>query len=263
MKSIKTKIEHIAKDIKVIYKGEKTPLSPENLLLINEYWGKLQDSGKKYFRGEVFAIKRITENSKQIAVQLTLTDYAHYVYSLHHPGKPVGFACKVAHALVLLETKDDFLVFGKMAGYTAHPGRYQCVGGGIDLSDLAGREIDFEKNIRRELAEEVGIQMDDKTIAGDIQKKYLKTKGSRGSFAIIYKMKLSVDRDDFSDFFKIFQDELRKKNENPEFEELIFVGKSNFDHISEKIKRQSDDYLLPLIEFDLFGSGFNPPAIPR
>lgn len=247
-------IKPVSKNIHAIYTREKIQLSSKNHQKIEDYWKKLHNSGKIYFRGEVFTIKKILESDKEIRIELLLTDYAHYIYTLHHPGKPKEFPCRVAYALTLIETKDNYLVFGKMANHTAHPGKYQCVGGGIDFSDISGNKINFEKNIQREIEEEVNIRTNDKNLVRNIQKKYTKEKDSKNSFSIVYKLKLNINRDQFSKHFDCFQKKLKMNGEKSEFEKIIFIHKNSFEKSIKNIEKKSDDYLPILIKFDLFCS---------
>lgn len=248
---MKMNIRRIEKKINIVYTGKSVKFLPESRLKIEGYWNKIIKSGKQFYRGEVFAIEKITENNQEIRVNLFLSDYAHYVYTLHHPEKPKEFPCKVAHALILIETVDGYLILGKMASHTAHSGKYQCVGGGIDFSDVSRGKIDFLKNIKRELTEEVGLDMKNKLIVQKLEQKYIKTKGLQNSFAIIYKMNLQVDRKYFENHFIDFQNQFREKGEKTEFDELIFINKKNFKRILKKIKDYTDDYIIPLLKIEL------------
>lgn len=216
---------------------------------IDEYWESLIASGKKYRRGEVFTMANIEENEKNIIVSLEWTDYAHYVYDLKF-GLPEKYACKNIHTSCLIETVDDVFVFGKMAEWTSVPGNIQCVGGGLDKDDIEGDEIDLEHNIKKELLEEAGINLEEEGLVSNLAIRYLKYSSKIYSAAAIFVLKLNTTSKEFSFRYEQFEGQLKKKNISPEFEKLVYLPmeKSKVDDFVAREKKSLDHYMSSLLK---------------
>lgn len=244
---MKVKIEKLNVEITLKYLGEKVRLSQRTKNRIDKFWNNLKKKeGKCYYRGEVFTIDNFSRNIDNI-ISVKQTDYAHYVYTLHNPKKPREAPCRVFHTSALIETSDGFFVFGEMAKHTAHAGKFQCVGGGIDLSDLENGIFNLEKNISRELEEEVGIKLNGKNLMG-ITEKYLKTGGVKNSIALIYLIKTRLTKNQFQEHYKKFVSLIREKKEKPEFAKLCYIRRDKINSKIPFLLNKSDEYLIPVLK---------------
>ena len=239
----------LEKKLEVVFTGQKFDL-PDGLQgLIDDYWDSLLRKGNTYTRGEVFTISDIEEAENVTTVMVELSDYAHYLYT-KRVGLSEEYACKNLHTSCLIEASDGVLIFGRMGRQTSVPGNTQCVGGGLDKDDIRGTVIDLEHNIRKELSEEVGIDVDSEDLVTDFGIRYLRYDSRINSIAAIFMLKLSIPSREFADRYDRFELALREDGEIPEFESLIYVSKerSAIDAMYANEGGHFDHYVMPLLE---------------
>ena len=171
-------------NIKVIYTTEKRVLPSAYREAVNRHWQNLLNSGKRFFNGELFTIRNIESSENGINIYVSLTDYAHFLYTIHKNNYEDN-DCRVIYTSVLIETSDNKYAVGEMNEGTAFPFKLQFIGGGIDKGDINGNIIDLEHNIRKEIFEELGIDVDDKTVVKSFKPLYLKSGGQSNFLSAI------------------------------------------------------------------------------
>jgi len=217
---------------------------------IGAYWNDLIKSGKKYRRGEVFTVTEKKETKDTIEVLVEKTDYAHYLYcqNVDDLGE---YGVHIIHTAVLVETLDGKTIFGRMGEQTSRAGVHQLCGGGIDNDDLTGNVFDFEHNIKKELEEELGINVGDKQRIRTFAPAYFKEGGPTNKMTVVYRVKLNETGDEFSKKYDKFVAHLQENGEQPEFGKIIILDKNKEIIISffaqENIK--FDGYMGPLFEY--------------
>ena len=251
----KVVVKPISKEIKMIFTGKSIDLPDEMQALIDEYWRSLLGSGKKYSRGDVFAVKSIEEDLHTLTLSVELTDYAHYLATRNKISGISAFG--IMHTAILIETNDEKLAFGRMAPSTSVPGRFQCAGGGITQDDLLpdGKTLDILGNARNELMEEVGLDSDDPEMIRFMKPAYLKAGGEFESLAVVYVAKLKLNTDELLKFFEAHNSKLEANGEDPELSELIFVDKEP-ETIEELIRLHGsnmDEYMPDLLRIHAGG----------
>jgi|SRR5690625_149929 len=243
-------IENIPKKININFDSKEVQLASKTVDRIEEFWNILSmNSDFNAFRGDIFAIKEVKKSTSELSLDLLLTDYAHYLYSLNNEMDS-SEACVIMFTSVIISTTDNFYVFGEMAEHTSSPNRLQCVGGNIDKSDVTRNSIDLLGNIKREIKEEVGLDI---SIETEIIPKYLKTGGENNFIAVIFEVNTILSSIDFKKMYNNFVKEIQLKNEKPEFREIVFLEK-NRKEINDFFKNDSRnkvDYLEPLLKFDV------------
>ncbi|MDP5276025.1 NUDIX hydrolase [Chengkuizengella axinellae] len=243
----KININSVPKKMSVRYQNKDLYLPDELKKELDHYWANLIKSGKKFTRGNVYAIKDIVMNSEKLNIHLEKTDYAHYLYSREFPLSEEN-VCKEIHSAAMIKTSDEKMFFGEMSPNTAHPNRLQFVGGGIDLSDIKGGLVDFKHSLVREAKEEVGLDLLDETITETIFPKYIKTGGLYHVIAIIYEVKLKIDSQKFEELYNDFIDLLKEAGEEPEFVNLhsVSVNLESINDFFNNEKRAMVDYIEPV-----------------
>ncbi|MFA6047264.1 MAG: hypothetical protein WCV59_04230 [Parcubacteria group bacterium] len=189
-----------------------------------------------------------SENGNDIKTSLAISDYAHYLYT-RKIGLPEKYACKNLHTSCLIETSDKVLIFGIMGRDTAISGSVQCVGGGLDKKDIRGNRIDLSHNIKKELMEEVGIEVDDQKIVSSLELKYLKYSPKRNTAAAIFLLKLKISSDEFKKHYENFEKSLAEKGLVPEMGKIVYLKKEKKE-IEKFIKNtdfQVDHYMSALL----------------
>ncbi|HHX58521.1 MAG TPA: hypothetical protein GX706_02025 [Candidatus Moranbacteria bacterium] len=216
---------------------------------VDAYWSWLMANGKSYYRGEVFTATNKTVVGNAIAVSVDKTDYAHYLYCqdvCSLGDKDVG----IVHAVSLVETADEYFVFGKMGHQTSRAGMHQLCGGGIDSSDLRGDHFDLNHNIGRELLEELGINIADNSRVKQLEATYLYERGI-SKILVVYNLLLKEKKDDFLKKYNRFADQLMAAGELSEFGEIIFLKKekNEIQDFFSQDKIKFDEYMFPLFSF--------------
>ncbi len=216
---------------------------------IDKHWEVLSEKKEPLFRGEVFTISKLEEIGGKIIVQVDLSDYAHYLYT-RRIGLPEKTACKNMHTACLIETQDGVLVFGRMGKATALPGNVQCVGGGLDKEDIFEDGLDLEHNIKKELMEEVGVDIADSFLVADFSLKYLKYSSVIYSVAAIFILKLKITAKEFTESYKSFEAGLTTAGTLPEFGELIYLPKNKLalKNFHQKEQAFLDHYMSSLLK---------------
>jgi|SRR6185369_3136842 len=250
------KILSISKKIIVRFSNHDVQLPEEIQSKIDAYWEELLASGKTYKRGEVFTVtqKEVTEEAINILVEKT--DYAHYLYCQNVESLAEN-GVHIIHTAVLVETLDDYFIFGEMGPQTSRYGTIQLCGGGIDNDDLRGEYFDFKHNISKELKEELDINVSDTIRVSFFDEAYLKEGGPTDKMTVIYRVVLSETRDGFLKKYAAFVERLKDMGEEPEFGKIIALKneKSEFESFFSQNDRKFDEYMNPLFEF--IGRGLN------
>ncbi len=246
--------EIIGKKLEVIFINEQVSLPLNIQKQIDKYWFKLLKDRKTLRRGDVFTISTIEKGKSRFKIRVKLTDYAHYMATINNKiDKKYG--CRVIHTSALVETLDNKIIIGEMASNTSTPGRLQFPGGGIDKTDLENNSINLNKNISKEIKEELGIEVSRKEHISYFKPRFLKTGGIHDFYAIIFKVELNLDQNKFIKVYNEYIETLKLKNTIPEFNSLLFLNNNpeeivNFLRFNNKSKVDYLHSLLHIIKID-------------
>jgi predicted NUDIX family phosphoesterase len=240
--------EKLDKSLQVEFSGKEVILPPKLQSKIDRYWADQLAEGKKYHRGEGYHVIDVRETKDRLLFQLSLSDYAHYLYS-RRVGLPARYSFCNIHTSCLIECLDKVLVFGVMGTETALAGNVQCVGGGLDRDDLCSRKFSLRHNIKKELLEEVGIDAGDKKIVRSLRLEYLCHYRNKkvNSYAAIFIAKLSISSKDFRVRYEKFVRSLAKKNELPEFGTIYYLPKNKTEILEFIKKHPGGQYMEKLL----------------
>lgn len=161
-----------------------------------------------------------------------------------------GHGTRVVFTACLVETADGGLILGKMGKHTARAGIFQLSGGGVDNSDIFNGRFDLQGNISKELREELGIDIQDKTRVRDFYAAYLKQGGITNKIAVVYRAQLFETADKFLEKYKMFVRELNKKYQMSEFDDVVAVecSKEGVERFLIKHRSMCDEYVPPLLQ---------------
>ncbi|ADY55270.1 NUDIX hydrolase [Syntrophobotulus glycolicus DSM 8271] len=241
-------LQKFEKKIKVRFSAEKIFLPKAITAIMEDYWESLIAEGAQFRRGEVFSIVKIKEENDALEIFVQLTDYAHYLSTINNII-PAEYACRVIYTAAIVETKDGKLVFGEMAPGTSTPGRLQCAGGGLDYSDIQGQYIDLTHNVRKELLEELGLDVNNKQVVLDLKPEYLKAGGINNFLAAIFSVRLAITEAELKTLYSKHIDNLLSRDETPEFSSLVSLDRepSAVEKFLESDTRPKIDFLPPLL----------------
>lgn len=236
-------------NIRVCYTGRKVVLPPKYIADCEAHWLLLMKTGKKYFRGDIFTVNEVIQSQDNITLAVELTDYAHFLYTIHK-NVYEEHDCRVIYTSALVETADGKYVIGVMGEDTFAPQKLQLFGGGIDKGDLKGDEIDLEHSIKKEIAEELGIDANDSKVVKQFRPYLLKEGGRSNFFSAIFKLNLLIDETSLTKRFESHNRSLLLQGIKPELSSLLFVAseqKSIEDDIIND-KREKDENLIPTLQ---------------
>ncbi|MBU3143782.1 hypothetical protein [Clostridium sp. CF012] len=123
----------------------------------------------------------------------------------------------------MIKTNDNKFAIGEMNEGTAFPFKLHYVGGGIDKSDIKGSILDLKHNIKKEIFEEIGIEVENKRIMKSLKPCYLKSGGLSNFISAIYILELLINEDELKILLNKHNEELALKMEMQEIRSLIFL----------------------------------------
>jgi hypothetical protein len=236
-------------NVKVYFNQRKIALPKTYRDGCEAHWESLLKNGKKYFRGDIFTICDVKQDGEGIAIHVELTDYAHFLHTIHK-NVYEEHDCRVIYTSVLVETADSKFVIGIMGEDTFAPQKLQLFGGGIDKGDLKGNEIDLGHSAKKEIAEELGIEVNDNKIVKRFRPYLLKEGGRSNFYSAVFKLDLTIDAKEISDRFSKYTQKLILEGIKPELDSLLFVTAEQkaienhiINHAGEK-----DENLIPVLE---------------
>lgn len=233
----------ITKDIKIEYTGVLVELTAERSKEIENFWSEVNEQGR-FHRGEVFTVTSINEQPNLYTVQLSCTEYAHYLHTVRNSIFDEE-SCKVIFAAGLVETSDSKYIFGEMNSHTAYPGRLQCVGGGLSWEDKVGNLFDSKQSVLRELSEELGITTPEQVES--CLPAFIKTGGTFDFIVVLYHIKLRFTAEELVLHYQEFIGHLLTEGEKPEFQNLIVLDKESIKSFFQSKDRYCVDYLEPFL----------------
>jgi len=234
--------------ISITVKMDNKPITiPTEIRTQHQLFWKEQIKNNPTLRnGEAFTITNINRSSDELLVTVAKTDYKHYLYTIHHEN--CDYPCKVLYTCAAVITSDQNIVFGQMNGLTSTPGRLQFTGGGLEESDFDGKRFSLEKNIRMEIKEEMGLDIDSLSIR-TFTPKFIKHKGTYDFWAVIFEVVINYSSQELHNLFISHNQHLIEKGKQPEFDQLIFLPLEKIS-IEAFIKNETSpmvDYLAPVL----------------
>jgi 8-oxo-dGTP pyrophosphatase MutT (NUDIX family) len=218
-------IRPIAQCPEITFAGDQAAALPADIRQkVDDYWLALTQANPRLHNGEVFTVTSITEDGASIHITLAETNYAHYLYS-QQVGGLGKYQVRVIHPVTLVLSKDDKLIFGRMADHTSLAGSIECCGGGIDHDDVEGGVVHIDRTAAKELAEELGIDVNDKTQVTNFEPKFLKTGGPTDKMTVIFTARLDRTGSEFIEQYDEFVKQLKATNQEAEFSEIFCLDR--------------------------------------
>ncbi len=208
--------------------------------LVTENWEDNLKDSPSLFNGDVICFKEINKDNEKINFVFNLTNYAHFVASFQNKI-PIEFQCRNLHVSALIETADNIFVFAKSGGNSFDSGRYQFIGGGLELCFINNGEINFTECIRNELIEELGIDIKNPECVDSFDKMYFGISKNGRCLSMIFKIKLKITSTELNKILAFHNQKITRRNEEIEVAELFFVNKNNYkENILNAIKNNKN-----------------------
>lgn len=184
-------------------------------------WNVLK-ADNNFFNGDVFTVNNIKlDNNFNLNFYVYKTNYAHYLYSKNN--KSVEYICRSLAANVLPITSDNFFVFGKMSQWTSLSNKIKFIGGSLNNEDIEESYISPLKCARREMLEELGIDMFNKKHVNQFKPVLIITRKNLTFFNILYSVKLNITMLQVKDLFNKHNLKQKALNINTELDSIELV----------------------------------------
>lgn len=250
----KVVIKSLPKEFRLIFNGQKVVLPAGLRQKIDTYWQKLILQKPQLKNGEVFTVTSLDSDYRNI--ELAETDYAHYLYS-QRVGGLGDYTVRIIHPAALVITSDNKLVLGEMGDHTSMPGIIQCCGGGIDHNDLEGNVVNIRHAMRRELMEELNIDVNNTDNIKSFAPAYLKIGGSKNKMTVAFLLHTNQTSSQIKDGFDSLGEKLRSQGKDSEFKKILVIdadrqsvetfiqahGSSLNEYVAELLRRAVNDLL--------------------
>ena len=212
---------HTKKPVKTNTIHKKMNLPQDLQDRINDFWKEQIKKNPNLFNGEVWNVTKMKENEDSIILTIEKTDYAHYLYDERH-GIEELYACHNIAGCTYIVTKDGYAVIGELDDTTSCPGMMQVSGGGIDERyDIINGEFDLIKTAKRELEEELNLNLDDKTQIKNYDFEYIEIpEEKRHAYCVILKAYSAYTKDQLEKHFKKYYKFLKENDGEKEFKRL-------------------------------------------
>jgi 8-oxo-dGTP pyrophosphatase MutT (NUDIX family) len=125
---------------------------------IDAYFAARQRANPALWNGRVLAMHTVDIQDDALRGAYLETDFASFL-----AWRDWGFPdphMRNCFGMAALRSRDGAFLLGVMGPHTANPGRAYFPAGTPDPSDIVGDRVDIEGNIRRELMEETGLELD-------------------------------------------------------------------------------------------------------
>ena len=237
-------IKRIVKSINLEYTGQNMNLPKDLNDKIEDFWSKAIIETPTLYNGEDYSVENVTEKENEIIMKVSKTNYAHYLYDERIGIDDEKYRCICPWSGILLITNDNYWVFGQASEKTSFPNGFQISGGGIDKKDIYNSKIDLTQNLKRELAEEMNLNLDEIKY----EFKYIEYPDEkRNAYGFIAVGQLNMSKKELQKHFIQYSKYLENNNLEIEFNNLIYLKKGNAVKELDTYTNPKRDYLRELI----------------
>ena len=235
----------VNKTVTLKFEDRKINLPNELKENIEKFWEEAIKRNPNLYNGEDYAVEKVTETEENIEMLVVKSNYAHYLYDERIGIEEEKYRCCSPWGGILLITKDDYFVIGEMDTTTSIPYGLQISGGGIDVADIENGTINIEYNIKRELKEELNLNLDDIDYKIEFIEYPNETRNAYGFIAI---GKINQTKAELKRYFEEYKEHLLKNDLEVEFNRLIFLKKENALQELDDLPNYKRPYLRDLIK---------------
>ena len=240
-----SKIIKVRKTIILKFKDREIKLPKDLKEKIEIFWKNAVKENPNLYNGKDYVVEEVTETGEKIEMTVVKTDYAHYLYDERIGIQEERYRCCSPWGGILLLTSDNYFVIGEMNNTTSIPYCLQIYGGGIDIADIKNGIIDINSNIKRELKEELNLNLDDIDYKLEFIEYPSETRNAYGFIAI---GKINQTKDELKQYFEEYKEYLIRNNLEVEFNKLIFLKRGNALQELDALPNYKRPYLRDLIK---------------
>ena len=240
-----SKIIKVNKSITLKFEDRKINLPNELKENIEKFWKDAVKDNPNLYNGQDYVVEKVNETENKIEMLVVKSDYSHYLYNERVGIQQEKYRCCSPWGGILLLTKDNYFVIGEMNSTTSIPYGLQIAGGGIDVADIENGAINIESNIKRELKEELNLNLEDIDYKIEFMEHPNETRNAYGFIAI---GKINQTKDELKRYFEEYKEYLLKNDLEVEFNKLIFLKKENAIQELDDLPNYKRQYLRDLIK---------------
>lgn len=235
------------KEINITIKEEHVELPEQIRKDIENYWNnEVIKSNPNLWNGEVTCITDYIENDNTIELICKKSDYAHYIYD-ERIGLPKGLECFNIAAGALLETSDGYYIVGELDKNTSYPYCLQISGGNVDKAD----GNDLMKTIRREVKEELNIDVEDKSQVENSLIAYINFPDEKvHAYEVFTKGILKMTAKEMEEYYNNYLNYLKENDLEIEFGKIHFIKKNRVIEELSKLRNPKRVYVEDLLITD-------------
>lgn len=212
---------------------------------IEKFWNNAIKENSNLYNGQDYVVEKVNETQDKIEMLVVKSDYAHYLYDERIGIRDDIYRCCSPWGGILLLTKDDYFVIGEMNKTTSVPYCLQISGGGIDCADIRDGIIDIDLNIKRELKEEINIDLCDV----DYKLEYIEyPSNTRNAYGLIAIAEIDKSKEELQKHFEKYKEYLIKNKLELEFNKLVFLNKENAVEELDSMSNPKRPYLRELFK---------------
>lgn len=159
---------------------------------IDEYWNTFIQNNNNYWNGDIIVVTNIDLNNN--ILELGKTKYSSLIYAKANDDLII----RPLFTTILLKTNDNKYVIIKN-----NHNRINLIGGLADVNDFENNIFILEKSLKREILEEIGLDLNDESKIFNVQMKYLKVPSDNensGSIGILYTGCLNFTSEEFNNY---------------------------------------------------------------
>lgn len=218
---------------KVPFQIQNPPILQEK---IDNVWNDFIKDKQDFFNGDIFIVTDIINNNDKYTLEIAKTKYADLVYS----RKTQALTRRSLFSAILLETKDNYYVIVK-----DRRNKLNLLGGLASDEDFTNNNYNPTLCLKRELKEEINLDLEDKNIILDYAPIFLKIpvneKAAMYTIGIIYTATLNYTKDELNNYFNN-----NKNNFDNEINELLYCTKNNYKEIKDFVDTRK--YIFEALE---------------
>ncbi len=201
---------------------------------INKNFEEFIKSRENYFNGDIFVVTNYEVIDNYVLFEISKAKYADLVYAKSHRDLII----RSLFSSILFKTKDDYYLLIKNIY-----GTINTIGGMADKDDFSNNLFIPENCLKREVMEEIGLDINNKDDIIKISKKYIKIPSDDATMypmGVIYTGILNYTKEEFIKYYNS-----NKSRLDNEIDKLLFYTRDNYLELENETNKVS--YLIELI----------------
>lgn len=211
-------------------------VSTEHQEEISTTWLKTKEKHPDIFDGEIFVVTNIFEENNEFILEISKSKYSTLVYA--RATNKINMHSLFSSAV--LKTKDNYYV-----AVIDKNNQTNFLGGMASSEDFEGKLYNPLNCLKREVKEEINIDLDDKKIVSSLELKYFSKPNnmiSTTSIGLVYLVTLSLTKQELEEYYNI-----HKLTCDHELQNLIFNNKTNYLKVTQNLP-STRTYILEVLK---------------